>query len=362
MTVDNKTNIGGIVFFASRPDRNASNRYRIYKMAEQMKQDGIECIVCPPYSNRLYSKLLNRPGKCILLVITIITFFNRIFQLRHLRKYRIAIVQQEMMRFFPPIFERLLKRWKIKLIFDFDDANFALHQLANSKSPSRYYDYSKTAKIIKLSDYVLAGSEYLKNYAMQITDKVAKVPTSVDFERYTLKNVDGHKPVIGWIGTSSSLKYLEPMEAVFSQLRQEGADFSVKIVCNLPFEFSSVETIYKKWKLEDEIEDLKSFDIGIMPISDDQYARAKCGFKIIQYMAVGIPVVCSPVGENVLIAGKQNSCLLADTMPQWVEKLSLLLADGKLRKTMGQYGRKTVGNNYTIHKNVERVLGVINSL
>lgn len=327
-----------------------------------MKQDGVECIVCPPYSNRLYSKLLNRPGKCILLVITIITFFNRIFQLRHLRKYRIAIVQQEMMRLFPPFFERLLKRWKIKLIFDFDDANFALQLLNNGRRPSRFYDYGKTEEIIRLSDYVLAGSEYLKKYARRFTDKVTKVPTAVDADRYTAKEGCGRPLVIGWIGSSATQKYLEPMESVFGELKQKGFDFTTKIVCDQPFNFKNIRTVNKTWALEDEISDLKSFDIGIMPMPDDEFSRAKCGFKIIQYMAVGIPVVCSPVGENVLIAGKQDSCLLADTMPQWVEKLSLLLADGELRKTMGQYGRKTVGDNYTIHKNVERVLGVINSL
>ena len=351
-----------VLFFAYRPELNATSRYRVYKLIPHLEEAGIKCIVCPPFSNRLYSRLINKPGKVTLVVVMVVSFFNRVIQLRHLAKCDVVVIQQELLRFFGPFLEHLVKFFKKKIIFDFDDANFALHQLANRKPQSRYYDYSKTAKIIKLSDYVLAGSEYLKDYAMQITDKVAKVPTSVDFERYTLKNVDAQKPVIGWIGTSSTLKYLEPMEDVFSQLRKEGADFSVKIVCNKPFVFSSVETIYKKWKLEDEIADLKSFDIGIMPMPDDQFARAKCGFKAIQYMAVGIPAVCSAVGENLIIAQHNNGCLAVNEQQQWVEKLSLLIRDSKLRKAIGRRAREMIENRYNLAKNCRQVIEIIRSL
>lgn len=358
---NNKKRTLRVLFFAYRPELNATSRYRVYKLIPHLEKAGIECIVCPPFSSKLYLRLINKPSKAMMVVMMLVSFFNRVIQLRHLARCDVVVIQQELLRFFDPFLEYLVKFSKKKIIFDFDDANFALHQLANSK-PSRFYDYSKTAKIIKMSDYVLAGSEYLKDYAMQITDKVAKVPTSVDFERYTLKDFDGEKPVIGWMGTSSTLKYLEPMRAVFSQLREEGKNFSVKIVCNQPFEFNCIETIYKKWKLEDEIADLKSFDIGIMPITDDQYARAKCGFKAIQYMAVGVPAVCSAVGENLIIAKDNNGCLMVENQQQWVDNLSLLIDDSQLRKTLGHQARKMIEAKYNIAKNCSKIIEIIRSI
>jgi glycosyltransferase involved in cell wall biosynthesis len=351
-----------IIFFASRPDWNASNRYRIYKLAQVLEQEGIKCIVCPPYSNTVYARLINRPGKLILFVTTVMTFFRRIWQMRHLRNYHIAVVQQEMMRLFPPLFEYFIKRCGKTLILDFDDANFALHQLAGRKYSWRLYDSRKTEKIIRISDYVFAGSDYLMEYARGFTDKTAKIPTAVDIERYSVKTGVNAYPVIGWMGSSATLKYLEPLDNVFEKLRQKGYQFTVRIVCNQPFHFKSVTADNKRWRLEDEIADLNSFDIGIMPMPDDEFSRAKCGFKIIQYMATGIPVVCSPVGENVRIAGRQDSCLLAGSGQEWVDKLSLLLDNPQLRQSMGQCGRKTVRQKYTIRENAIRIREIINAL
>lgn len=213
-----------------------------------------------------------------------------------------------------------------------------------------------------LSDYVFVGSEHLKQYALQFTDNVAKIPTGADIERYTPKSIYGQTPVIGWMGTSASLKYLMPMENVFSGLNQKGFDFSVKIVCNQPFHFKSVKTTNKRWSLEDEIEDLKRFDIGIMPMPDDEFTRAKYGFKMIQYMAVGIPAVCSAVGENVTIGQGQDSCFLVHNEQQWIGKLSVLLADSRLQRTVGQRSRRVVEARYTVAKSAQRVIKIIRSL
>jgi glycosyltransferase involved in cell wall biosynthesis len=351
-----------IVFFASRPEWNASNRYRVYKLAEALRQEGIECVVCSPYSNAMYARLINRPGKFNLLLVTVITFFRRLWQLRHLRNYPIAVIQQEMMRLFPPFFESFIKRCGTLLILDCDDANFALDHLTGGKRRWRFYDPKKTETIIRMCDYVFAGSEYLANYARRLTDKVLWIPTAVDLERYPVRTGTNTCPVIGWMGSSTTLKYLEPLDEVFRILRQKGYNFTVRIVCNRPFEFKSITAENKVWRLEDEIADLNSFDIGIMPMPDDNFSRAKCGFKMIQYMATGIPVVCSPVGENVRIAGCQESCLLAGSEQEWSEKLAFLLDNPGRRETMGHHGRSRVSQTYTIRHNAIRIRELIDSL
>lgn len=358
----NKKNTLKVLFFASRPELNATSRYRINKLIPHLERAGIQCIVCPPFSNKLYSKLINVATKPTLIHVTAVSFFNRLVQLRHLRKCDIVVIQQELLRFFGPYFEYLIKLFNKRIIFDFDDANFALHKLTDDKPPSRFYDYSKTAKIIKLSDCVFAGSEYLKQYALQFTDNVVKIPTGIDIERYTPKSKYGQTPVIGWMGTSASLRYLTPMENVFSQLYQKGFDFSVKIVCNKPLHFKSFKMINKRWSLEDEVTDLNGFDIGIMPLPDDEFAQAKCGFKMIQYMAVGIPIVCSAVGENMIIGQDQGSCFLVHNEQQWIEKLSVLLADSHLRRTMGQRARRVVEAKYTVAKSAQQVVEIIRRL
>jgi glycosyltransferase involved in cell wall biosynthesis len=156
------------------------------------------------------------------------------------------------------------------------------------------------AFMMKRVDFVVAGNQFLKSETLHYNPYVEVIPTSIDLSRYNLKE-SFHRDgpiVIGWLGSSSTLKYLKDLSPVFEDLFKIFPNTRLKIVCDNFFDLPNMPVIKKQWSLKEEVEDLKSFDIGVMPLTDDLWTRGKCGLKILQYYGVGVPVVCTPVGVN----------------------------------------------------------------
>ena len=185
------------------------------------------------------------------------------------------------------------------------------------------------------------------------------IPTTIDTETYTPKDdsmICG-RPVIGWSGSLTTLKHLR---TVISPLQQLGKflDFRLKVLGNEDFPIAGIEVESKGWDRDSEVPDLHSFDIGIMPLPDDAWSRGKCGLKALQYMALGIPTVASPVGVNSEIIEEGKNGVLATSEQEWVEKLSLLLSDEALRERLSREGRKTVEEQYSAKVQALRLLDV----
>ena len=253
-----------------------------------------------------------------------------------------------------------LRRKHIRIIYDFDDA-------VMFKSPvnggGRSFKRQRTfARMVKYSDYVIAGNQYLKSKAMVYNKNIIIIPTSIDTDKYTIKDYSKSKEkvTIGWIGSESSLPFLKELTPAFDHLASQHEAIELKIICNYFFECKKMPVIKKIWSLEDENTDLQDIDIGLAPLPDHEWTKGKCATKLLQYMAVGIPVICSPVGVHNEIIKEGINGFLAASIKEWTEKIDLLIKNKALRKTIGLEGKKTLESSFSLKANIPIFINIIN--
>ena len=253
-----------------------------------------------------------------------------------------------------------LRRKHIRIIYDFDDA-------VMFKSPvnggGRSFKRQRTfARMVKYSDYVIAGNQYLKSKAMVYNKNIIIIPTSIDTDKYTIKDYSKSKEkvTIGWIGSESSLPFLKELTPAFDHLANQHEAIELKIICNDFFECKKMPVIKKIWSLEDENTDLQDIDMGLAPWPDHEWTKGKCATKLLQYMAVGIPVICSPVGVHNEIIKEGINGFLAASIKEWTEKIDLLIKNKALRKTIGLEGKKTLESSFSLKANIPIFINIIN--
>ncbi|MDN3513756.1 MAG: glycosyltransferase family 4 protein [Candidatus Brocadia sp.] len=255
-----------------------------------------------------------------------------------------------------------LKRRRIKIIYDFDDA-------VMFKSPvdggGRSFKRRRTfARMVRYSDQVIAGNQYLKSQAIPYNKNISVIPTAIDTDRYTMKDYcsDKERITIGWIGSKSSLPFLKELTPAFDHLASQHASLGLKIVCSDFFDCGKMPVIKKMWALEEENSDLQDVDIGLAPLPDHEWTKGKCATKLLQYLSVGIPVVCSPVGVHNEIIQEGVNGLFAASIQEWIEKIDALIKDKDLRECMGLEGKKTVESSYSLKANIPKFINVIKGI
>jgi glycosyltransferase involved in cell wall biosynthesis len=209
----------------------------------------------------------------------------------------------------------------------------------------------------------MAGNSYLADYARQYNENVTIVPTTIDTDKYLFESPpekDGHL-TIGWSGSFSTVQHLDTVREALQELAKRKA-FRLRVIGTPNYELPGVDVESLPWRSETEISDLKPIDIGIMPLPDDRWSKGKCGLKALQYMALGIPTVCSPVGVNSVIIQDGENGYIADGVDDWVAKLESLLQDGELRKRLGRAGREVVEREYSARSQAPRVLEIFRSV
>ena len=255
----------------------------------------------------------------------------------------------------------MLARKGIPIVYDFDDAIF-LHDVSDANKHFKRLKWpAKTGEICDLSTHVTVGNPYLQNYARRFNRTVSILPTTIDTATYTPQR-DTHRntvPVIGWSGSFSTVKHLETVGAALQVLRRS-VKFKLKVVGTTDFALPGIDVESKPWDARSEVSDISSFDVGIMPLPDDAWSRGKCGLKALQYMALGVPTVASPVGVNTQIIQDGKSGILASSESEWVENLEKLLNDGELRNRLGKAGRDAVEHNYSARVQAPRLLNILN--
>lgn len=255
-----------------------------------------------------------------------------------------------------------LRRKNIRIIYDFDDAIMF-------KSPvdggGRSFKRQRTfARMVKHSNQVIAGNQYLKAQALPYNTNITILPTAIDTSKYTMKDYrkSKEKITIGWIGSKSSLPFLKELTPAFDHLASHYTSLELKIICNDFFDCNRMPVIKKIWALKDENSDLQDIDIGLAPLPDHEWTKGKCATKLLQYLSVGIPVVCSPVGvHNEIILEGVNGLFAASTQ-EWIEKVSLLIKDKSLRERIGLEGKKTVESSYSLKANIPKFINIIKGL
>ncbi|WP_297509313.1 glycosyltransferase family 4 protein [Flavobacterium sp.] len=351
-----------VIYFTKYSRLGASSRLRSYQFEQKYHLNAIDVTYYPFFDDAYLEKLYQKKSNAFFKILYL--YVRRFFQLVMVFKYDKVIIEKELFPYFPAFFEQLLSVLKIRYIVDYDDAIFHNYD-CHSNTVVKKFLGNKIAKVMRYSGVVIVGNQYLKNYAQQAgAQQIIILPTVIDLNRYIIqpKNTSdtGRKIVIGWIGSPTTFKYFKVLENCIRILNQKhaiewhivGAEWADK-----PNDLD--EIISKKWSEKSEIDFLNQMDIGIMPLLNTPWEQGKCAYKIIQYMALGIPVVASPVGKNCEVILHQKNGYLANDMNEWQFYLEQLITQKELRLTMGANGRKEVEKQYTIDHNFNILLDIL---
>ncbi|UOK72811.1 glycosyltransferase family 4 protein [Ancylobacter polymorphus] len=328
-------------------DLAASTRQRFHQYSSFLESDGFELIHRPllddDYLRHLYE------GRRRDNIHIFARYFDRLMWLLSRPDTDLIWLHCELFPFLPGVVERLAGYPGKPIIFDYDDAIFHNYDQHRSGIVRRFLG-QKIQKTIGGAKLVIAGNAYLANYARPFCPRVEIVPTIVDLTAYTqsLKTVSKSAPKIGWIGTPSTwTEYMAPMMPLLTQAAQSAG---ARIIAVGAGRAAAAHPLLDNltWTEESEVTRIHEMDIGVMPLDDSPWARGKCGYKLIQYMACGLPVVASPVGVNAEIVEHGVNGFLATTHQEWNAALTTLLRDPDLRRRMGAAGRRKVEEAYSL--------------
>jgi glycosyltransferase involved in cell wall biosynthesis len=303
------------------------------------------------------------PGRAMeKLARTLRSTLRRLSDLGSASQYDVVLIHKEAFPFGPPWIEAILRRRARHVIYDMDDAYWT-HPPQLKQIAHRFRDPNRIPKTLSLADHVLAGNEFLASYARQYNARVTVFPTVLDMERFCpqpKRKTD--RVTVGWVGHWASTPYLKSRETVFSRLLANHSNVDLLLVGADEVATSGMPATTVPWRLDQEIETISGFDIGIMPLPDDTYAQGKCGLKLLQYMALGIPAVASPIGVNKTIIQDGVNGFLAQSEDEWFDRLTGLILDPKLRRTIGEAGRRTVEERFSVKRTAPILLEIMNSL
>lgn len=344
-------------------DTSPGQRYRLEQWEPLLRERGVEITYEPFEDEELHCVVYQRGrmGKKLQLVARGLT--RRLTTISRARKYDLVYILREAALLGPAVFERLIHQQRVPFVFDFDDAIFVSY-----RSPSNgYLSYlkfaSKTRTICRLASHVMVGNPYLAEYARQVNDQVTVVPTTIDTEKYQVRpaKTTGDPIVIGWTGSYSTVQHLDTLRGALKKLA-ETEKFRLRVIGTPNYECAPLETEAMPWRAATELQDLSAIDIGVMPLPDDNWSKGKCGLKALQFMALGIPTVCSPVGVNTDIIQDNENGFLAISEEEWVDKLTRLVRSADLRRRLGNAGRATVEEKYSAVTQAPRVYEIFKSV
>jgi glycosyltransferase involved in cell wall biosynthesis len=343
-----------IVFIAPYPFGQApSQRFRFEQYLPVLENAGFEYEFHSFLSTKTW-KLLYQKGMFLQKALGIIGSFQKRFQLLfRLRKTDYIFIHREAAQLGPPIFEWIIaKVLKKKIIYDFDDAIWLPNYSENNKLFNRLKAYWKVKYCMKWAWKISAGNDYLANYALKYNSSVVVLPTTIDTENHhkISCNQELEPLTIGWTGTHTTLRYLEFLVPVIQELEQK-YHFSFKVISNEAPKLPLQSLAFVKWNKATEIEDLASIQIGVMPLVQDIWSEGKCGFKALQYMALEIPTLLSPVGVNTKIVTDGENGFVVETPEEWKRRLVALITDKELRIKLGKKGKETIDKHYSVNAN-----------
>ena len=314
------------------------------------------------------------------------SYVKRLGVLFSVFSYDRVVIEKEIFPFLPAWAEWMLKLLGIKYIVDYDDAIF--HHYDQSANPLiKNFLGNKIAKVMRFSGTVVAGNQYLADYAARSGAKnIEIIPTVIDLERYPVKNSDSdlelppnvilsgvegragersasennQKFVVGWIGTKTTFeKHLLPCKDWIKALQIQDPNIRLHIVGITEDMDLGKNVQYIRWTEETEVAEILKMDIGLMPLQDSKWEKGKCAYKLIQYAACGIPGVASDVGMNREVTVPGETGILASADEEWIQAIKTLKSNTELRHQMGRNARKKVEERYCIQQTSKRIIHLL---
>lgn len=350
-----------LLLCAHRPIRSPSQRYRFEQYLPYLKENGF---------NFTWSFLLNEKddktfygkGKTLSKILIIIkTIFIRLKDVRRFKKFDIIFIQREALFLGTSYFEKKAFKSGAKVIFDFDDSIWFADTSPENKKWEFIKKPKKFFKSITYSQTVIAGNAYLHSKALPFNKNTVIIPTTINTNYHLPKPELRNKDyvTIGWSGSISTIKHFEILVPVLIQVANRyNTKVSFKIIRQTNYTNNVLPVKSISWTEETEVDNLNSFDIGIMPLPNDEWAKGKCGLKGLSYMACGVATIMSNVGVNADIIQHGITGFLANTEEDWLNYLIKLIEDKDLRQKIGEAGRKTVIEKYSVEANKQLYLNV----
>jgi len=331
----------------------ASHRIRLANYREGLLRFGINLEVHSLLGDDYLKNRFNNKSTSILYLLD--AYISRLRLLAGQKKHDVAIVHCELLPVFPYFLERSIL--SIPYIYDFDDAFFLRYRSGKLRA-FEFLLGGKFDGVIAGAAAVTAGNSYLAEYAGKFNSKTVVLPSVVDTEIYIPRRAKKSEIfTIGWVGSSTTAPYLQQL---ISPLKRLGEIYQVRFVViggKAPA-IDNVEVLEIPWCEETEVEIINSFDVGVMPLPDDDWAKGKCAFKLIQYMACGVPVVASRVGANIDVVSS-DAGFLASTDDEWYRSLVELRCNPELREMMGSSARKKIEDNFSLDGNLPQLANLI---
>lgn len=350
-----------LILCAHRPKRSPSQRYRFEQYLVFLEKHGFHFT---------YSYLLNKKDDTLFYAhgsfltkafILAKTLFIRLKDLFRFKNFDVVFIQREALFFGSSFFEKRAFHSGAKVIFDFDDSIWLADTSPGNqkwewlKKPEKFYINCRNAHV------VIAGNSYLAEKAKSNNANTFILPTTIDTEIHMPLHELRHKDVvtIGWSGSLSTVKHFEVLLPVLKKIKAlYGSRIKIKLLGDKNYFQPELAVEAVAWTEETEVQELNSFDIGIMPLNDDAWAQGKCGLKGLSYMACEVPCIMSAVGVNKEIIQHQTNGLLATNEEEWFDCIKLLIENKELRLKLGKKGRETVIKEYSVESQKNNYLNV----
>jgi glycosyltransferase involved in cell wall biosynthesis len=355
-----------VLALASYPIEMAATRYRLAQFVKPLAERGIELSIRPFLDSELSASLYKRSEWPRTTLGLLRSAVRRIADVSQASRADVLLIQREAMIFGPPIVEWLATRLgRCPMVLDLDDAIYVRYLSPTyGRLGSALKWFSKTDDLIRWAQVVTCGNRTISEYVTAKGARAFIIPTVVDTSQFhpvakqaeDEKHAESDAPVIGWVGTHSTYQYLA---SILPALQRLARDFRFRLkvvgagVDEIKVPGVSVESLARS--LGREIEDFQSFDVGLYPIVEDEWSAGKSGFKSIQYMAVGIPFVVTPVGACAEIGEPGVTHLSARSEDEWYAALARLLSDRELRQKMGAAGRQHALQYYTVAAQADKL-------
>lgn len=340
-------------------DTNASSHHRALQFFPLLRAQGIEARASRPVPGLVYDRLVEQsafgaPQKTAFYGLFLA---SRLLDVLRAGQFDVVVIQRDLFPFGPPILERLLRRINPRLVYDTDDATYLRPSFTPDTLFQRLRRFEKVEEVVRSARWVSVATEPLAAWARRFNPNVTVVPMAIDLPRYDRireARAPGSRPgplTIGWAGTGGGLRYLAELAPVLAEVSHR-VPVRVRVISGayqrvlLP----GVDVDARPWRAASDLADLATFDVGLVPLQDSAFERAKFPFKMLQYLALGVPAVCARIGTAARVIHDGENGLLAGSPREWVQQLERALRDAELRRRLSIAGRHTVEERYTIQR------------
>lgn len=351
-----------------RFNRSPGQRYRCEQYIPYLEENGFKCVYSPliATSDEDYA-LYNSQNLFDKALIFVKGFWRRWRDVKRARDFDIIFIYREAFMTGSVFFEKLFKRSGASIILDFDDAIW-LHTVSEvNKSLQWLKRPEKVDDIIALSDLVITGNSYLAEHAFGYNKNVLVFPSTIDLDYYHIPDqkskATNNKITIGWSGSHTTVEHFETITPVLQKLKNKyGNSLHFEVYGDPNYKNEALGIQGRAWSFESEVRTIAAFDIGIMPLPDDEWSKGKCAMKGLQYMGLEVPAVLAGVGINRDVIEDGVNGFLANNEEEWIAKLTLLIENKALRRQIGKAGRKTVEERFSSQALKARYLDIFRTV